>query len=59
MLSREFKMPEAMLLWDVTFAHYYFNNPKATIFDMLDYLVLAMLQFVRKDRNPIFPVTVG
>jgi len=49
MLSREYRMSDAIIVWDAIYAFYYQNNAEHTTLEMMDFLCLGMLQFVRHD----------
>jgi len=49
MLSREYRMSDSIIVWDSIFAFFYQNKTEHKTLEMIDYLCLGMLQFVRHD----------
>jgi TBC1 domain family protein 5 len=49
MLAREFRMSDSIIVWDSLFAFYYQGRGEAKTLEMIDYMCLGMLQFVRHD----------
>jgi TBC1 domain family protein 5 len=49
MLAREYRMSDAIIVWDALFAFFYQNRAEAKTLEMIDFMSLGMLQFVRHD----------
>jgi len=51
MLVREFKMQQALSVWDTIFAYHYLHTPTSKKFEMLDYLCVAMIMSLSEESN--------